>query len=67
MMRNMATWDRMLRLIVVIAMAAGWYAGFVSGTLTLVVGVLAAVFLVTGVSGFCPLYRLVGLATARRG
>lgn len=57
----------MLRLIVVIAMAAGWYAGFVSGTLTLVVGVLAAVFLVTGVSGFCPLYRLVGLATARRG
>ena len=63
-MRNMANWDRLLRLIVVIAIAAAWYTGYLSGTAALVLGALAAVFLLTSAISFCPLYRVFGFTTA---
>jgi len=63
-MRNMANWDRLLRLIVVIAIAAAWYTGYLSGTAALLLGVLAAAFLLTSAISFCPLYRAFGLSTS---
>lgn len=63
MHRNESTPDRWIRLLLtvmaaVLALAVG--AGTVAGVLLLVV---AAVLLVTAATGFCPLYRLVGLST----
>ena len=65
-MHNMGNWDRVARVIIVIAIGLAWYTGHISGTLALVLGVVAAVFLLTSVIGFCPLYRVIGLSTTRK-
>jgi hypothetical protein len=63
MQKNMGTLDKTLRLIVA-AIAVGLGAsGALTGTLALVAYVVAAVFVVTSLVSFCPLYRLIGLRT----
>ncbi len=63
MTRNEGTLDRVLRLVLAVAALAGALAagpGTVAGVVLLVV---AAVLALTAATGFCPLYRLVGLST----
>jgi hypothetical protein len=67
MAQNMGTTDRAARVVVAVAAAlvAGW-AGF--GTAAgIVLLAVAAVLLVTGASGFCPLYVPFHLSTRRHG
>ena len=66
-MRNMANWDRLVRLVIVAVSGADWYTGVISGTLALVLGVMGAVLLLTSVISFCPLYSVLNLSTARKG
>lgn len=63
MKQNMGSMDRMIRIALVATAAVLYYTGVISGAFGLVLGVLAAVFVVTSIAGFCPLYTLVGLST----
>ncbi|GAA4399405.1 hypothetical protein GCM10023168_06660 [Fodinibacter luteus] len=68
MTANVGSTDKVIRLVLALAAVVGAFvAGFttVAGILLLV---LAAVLAVTAVTGFCPLYRVLGLSTcpARR-
>ncbi|MDO9155888.1 MAG: DUF2892 domain-containing protein [Sediminibacterium sp.] len=46
------------------AVVAGlYYAGTISGTLGIVLLVLAGVFVLTSLVSFCPLYTLFGIST----
>ena len=56
MKRNMSNVDRILRVIVAAIFAYLYFAGIVTGALGVLLVVLAGVFLVTAVIGFCPLY-----------
>ena len=58
MSRNEATWDRVLRVILGLAVLSL----VVVGPQTLW-GLVGLVPLVTGLAGHCPLYRVVGLST----
>ena len=67
MPQNLGTTDRAVRVVVAVAatLVAGW-AGF--GTAVgIVLLAIAAVLLVTGASGFCPLYLPFHLSTRRHG
>ena len=63
MTKNMGSVDRTLRLVVVIAIAAAYLLGHISGTVALVLGAVAAVFLLTSLVGTCPAYLPFGLST----
>ena len=63
MKKNMGTFDRALRIIIAIVLAVLIYLGEISGTTAIVLGIVAAVFLLTSLVGFCPLYPIVGLKT----
>ncbi|NLX36110.1 MAG: DUF2892 domain-containing protein [Chloroflexi bacterium] len=65
MMPNMASWDRIVRMIVGIALVLLGLFVLVSGVrwLLLVVG---AVLVGTSLAGYCPLYALLGITTHRR-
>jgi hypothetical protein len=67
MAQNMGTTDRAGRVILAVAatLVAGW-AGFGTGA-GIVLLAIAAVLLVTGASGFCPLYLPFHLSTSRHG
>jgi hypothetical protein len=56
MKRNMSNVDRIIRVVVAAIFAYLYFGGIVTGTLGIVLLVLGAVFLLTAVVAFCPLY-----------
>jgi hypothetical protein len=63
MKKNMGSADRIIRVIIAAIIAVLYFTNVVSGTLGIVLLVLAGVFLVTSVITFCPLYAPFGLST----
>lgn len=57
--------DRIIRILIAAVLAGLYFGGVVSGTLGIVLLVVAGVFLLTSFVGFCPLYTLVGLNTCK--
>ena len=66
MKKNMGTLDRLIRLAVAAVIAVLYLTGVISGTIALVLGVLAVVFAMTSAVSFCPLYLPFRLSTRRR-
>ena len=63
MKQNMGSMDRTIRFLLVVAVAALYFMGTISGTVAIILGIVAAIFLLTSIVGFCPLYALLGLST----
>jgi len=52
----MSNLDRIIRVIIAAVFAYLYFGGIVTGVLGIVLLVLAAVFLLTAIIAFCPLY-----------
>jgi len=63
MKKNMGNADRIIRSLIAVLAAYLYFSGTVPGTLGIVLVVVAAVFLLTSLVSFCPLYTLVNLNT----
>jgi hypothetical protein len=63
MKTNESTPDRIIRIVLGVVLAALAVTGVVTGTLAALVWVVAAIALVTGVVGFCPLYAILRVST----
>ena len=61
MEKNMALWDRVIRIIVAIIFL--WLA-ITNGGWYWILGIIGIVFIVTSAIGFCPLYKILGFKTA---
>jgi len=61
MKKNMGAADRIIRVILAAVIGFLYYNGTITGTLGVVLLVLAGMFLFTSLISFCPLYKLVGL------
>lgn len=61
-MVNEAGWERIVRVALGVVLAIVGF-GVMDGTAGIVVGIVAFVPLLTGLSGWCPLYSLVGFRT----
>ena len=55
--------DRIIRVIIAAVIAVLFFTNIVSGTLGIILLVLAGVFVLTSMISFCPLYTLVGAST----
>jgi hypothetical protein len=62
--KNMGMADRAIRTVLALLVGVLYFTHVISGTLALVLGVFAVIFLLTSLVSFCPLYTLVGLSTA---
>ncbi len=65
MKKNMGTADRIIRVIIAIVIAFLYYNKTITGTLGIVLLVFAAIFVLTSIISFCPLYTLVGITTCK--
>lgn len=63
MKKNMGNADRIIRVLVAAAIGILYYTNIITGTLGIVLLVLAGVFLLTSVVSFCPLYSPFGIST----
>lgn len=66
MTRNMGSADRVIRFLIVAAIAGLYFSGSLSGTLAVVLGIVAVAFALTSLVGWCPLYLPIGLDTRHR-
>lgn len=67
MKKNMGSLDRALRLIVAAVLAVLALNGTLARPLELGAWVIVAVFVVTSLVSFCPLYRVIGINTCGKG
>jgi hypothetical protein len=66
MKKNMGIADKVIRILVAIVIAILFFTNVISGTLGIVLLVLAAIFLLTSVVSFCPLYLPFGINTGKK-
>lgn len=66
MKKNMGTIDRTIRIILALAIAVMYFMNVISGTLAIVLLVIAVVFVLTSIIGYCPLYSLLGISSRKR-
>jgi hypothetical protein len=63
MKKNMGSVDRIVRVVVAAIIAVLFFTKVITGALGIILLVLAAVFLLTSVVSFCPLYAPFGIST----
>lgn len=65
MKNNMGGADRIIRLLIAVAVVALYYLEVINGTLGIILLVLAGIFVLTSFIGFCPLYTFFGINTCK--
>jgi hypothetical protein len=66
MKKNMGTIDRALRTVLAVVIVALYFAGSISGIAAIVLGIFAAILLLTSATGVCPLYGPLGISTLKK-
>jgi hypothetical protein len=66
MKKNMGTIDKAIRILVAVTIAILFFTELLTGTLGIILLVLAAVFVLTSLISFCPLYLPLGINTCKK-
>ncbi|HEY0929194.1 MAG TPA: DUF2892 domain-containing protein [Gemmatimonas sp.] len=67
MQKNMGMLDRTIRTLAAVVVGVLYFTGAISGTVALVLGAIAVVFLVTSLVSWCPLYIPFRWSTRGKG
>ncbi len=67
MKKNMGTLDRIIRVVIALAIGVLYFMGMISGTAAIILGVLAVIFLATSLVSTCPLYLPFNISTRPKG
>ena len=62
----MGTVDKVIRLMVAVIVLVLYFTHVISGTLGIILLVIAGIFVVTSLLGLCPLYLPLGLSTRKK-
>jgi hypothetical protein len=63
MKKNMGTADKVIRIAIAGIIATLYFTNVISGTVGIILLILGAVFVLTGLVSFCPLYAPFGIST----
>jgi hypothetical protein len=66
MKKNMGTIDKIVRILIALIVIGLYFAHVISGTLAIVLLVLSAIFILTSLVSFCPLYLPFGINTGKK-
>lgn len=56
MTSNMGSADRIIRLLAAVVIGYLYFADIISGTVAVILGIIAVAFVLTSLIGWCPLY-----------
>jgi hypothetical protein len=65
MKKNIGTVDRVIRILVAVAVVALFFANIISGTMALILLALSVIFVVTSIISICPIYSFMRLSTLK--
>ena len=63
MKKNIGTIDKVIRILIALVVIGLYFGHVISGTLAIVLLILSAIFILTSLIGFCPLYFPFKLST----
>ena len=63
---NVGTTDKIIRIALAALVAILYFTNVISGTLGIVLLVLAAVFVLTSLVSFCPIWAVFGINTGKK-
>lgn len=66
MKKNVGSTDKWIRVIIALIIIALYFGNVITGTLAIVLLVVAGIFILTGFVGFCGLYTLLGINTCTK-
>jgi len=66
MKRNLSNLDKTIRILIALAIGGLYFGGLIGGTLAIVLGAIATIFVVTSFINFCPLYAALGLSSFKK-
>ena len=66
MKKNVGTIDKAVRILIALAVVVLYFTNVISGTLAIILLIFAAVFILTSISGFCPLYLPLKMNTNKK-
>lgn len=66
MKKNMGSTDKIIRIAIAVIIAILYFTNTISGTLAIVLGAFALIFIITSFVSFCPLYALFGISTRKK-
>jgi len=66
MKKNMGNIDKAVRLVLALIVVILAFTNVISGTLAIVLLILAAIFVLTSLISFCPLYWPFGINTGKK-
>jgi hypothetical protein len=66
MKKNMGVIDKVVRILIAVVVVVLYFMHVISGTLAIVLLILAAVFVLTAILGLCPLYLPFGITTRKK-
>ena len=67
MKRNIGTVDKVIRILIAVVVVTLYFANLISGTLAIILLALSAIFVVTSLFSFCPLYLPLTISTRKKG
>lgn len=65
MKKNMGTLDRIVRIVLAVVLTTLYFMDVITGTVGIILVVLSAIFVLTSLVSFCPLYLPFGLRTCK--
>jgi uncharacterized membrane protein len=66
MKNNMGTIDKVIRILVAVIVVILYFTHVISGVLAIILLALSAIFVITSIFSFCPLYLPFGLNTRKK-
>jgi hypothetical protein len=63
---NMGSVDKTIRIVAAVVIAILYFTNLISGLTAIVLILLAAVFVLTSIMSFCPLYSPFGISTLKK-
>jgi hypothetical protein len=66
MKKNMGTIDKVIRILVAVVVVVLYFTHVISGVLAIILLALSAIFVVTSILSFCPLYLPFGCSTRKK-
>jgi Protein of unknown function (DUF2892) len=66
MKKNMSSVDKAVRMLVAVVISILYFTKIISGTLAIVLLIIAGIFIITSFMGSCPLYLPFGISTRKK-
>lgn len=61
----MGSIDKIIRISIAVIIAVLYFTNIISGTLAIILGAFAIIFIITSFISFCPLYLPFGISTKK--